>query len=111
MLKRFAAALVATALIAAPALAQNSGTAPGNPSLPGADDAERSGCIGHSGKACCQVDRVNQVGKAQRQARRKHHTKHVRKHSQKTTARMHQTRHMKSGKARAASAAKSGKQS
>jgi len=109
MVKRFAAALVATAFIAAPAFAQNSGTPPATqapvaqttPSAPAASTAPAKPAVKSTKSTKHSVKHA-----------RKHHSKHVRKHSRKkTSARMHQTRQMKSGKARAASAAKSGEQS
>jgi negative regulator of sigma E activity len=110
MLRTFAAVLVATALVAAPALAQNSGTPPANkaplaqttPNAPAASTTPAKPAVKSTKSAKHSVKHA-----------RKHHARHIRKHHarKKSSARMHQTRHMKSGKAHAASAAKSGKQS
>jgi hypothetical protein len=120
MLRTFAAALIATALVAGPAFAQNSGTAPANqasppqktPNAPAASTAP----VKPAGKSTAPVKPAGKSTKSVKHSvkhARKHHASHVRKHSapKKTSARMHQTRHMKSGNAHAAGAAMSGQQS
>jgi hypothetical protein len=100
MLRKFAAAMVATALIAGPAFAQMPGNTPAAPAAQTTPKAPAAATT--AAKPAAKPV--------------KHATKHRRKHAQKhvrmlgKTRAVHQARHVKSGKAHQAGAA-SGKQS
>jgi hypothetical protein len=114
MFRTFAAALIATAVVAGPAFAQNSGTAPANPAAPSQTTPNaRAASTAPVKPAVKSTTPAKHAGKSTKSVKhrakhaRKHHASHVRKHSapKKTSARMHQTRHMKPGKTHAAGAA------
>ncbi|MGA9427900.1 MAG: hypothetical protein WA776_20590 [Xanthobacteraceae bacterium] len=99
MLKKLAAALVATALIAGPAFAQSNSTA--TPSAPAAQTAPAA--------STASAPAAKPVAKATKAA--KHTATHVRKHVSRTKSHAkHHARHAKSSKAHQTGAAKSDKQ-
>lgn len=104
MLRKFAAALVATALIAGPAFAQTNPTP--SPSAPAAQTTPN--------KPAAPTTAAKPAVKSTKTVKHaaKHTRKHVRKHESRTGKRhaMHH-RHVQSAKRHPASAAKSGKQS
>jgi hypothetical protein len=101
MLRKLAAALLATALIAGPAVAQSN--SPTTPSAPVAQTAPAA--------PMASTPAAKPTAKTTKAA--KHTAKHVRKHASRTkkSAAKHQARHVKSSATRHAGAAKSGTQS
>jgi hypothetical protein len=103
MLKKFAVALVATALIAGPAFAQSNGTSGAMPTAPAAQTAPVAPAA-TTPAAKPPVKTTKSV---------KHSAKHVRHHASrsKKSGESHQARHAKPAKTRQAGPAKSDKQS
>jgi hypothetical protein len=101
MLRKFAAALLATALIAGPALAQTSTQAPGNAGSTAAPAAAAASTTG----AKVQTKAASTVKSTKTAS---HIRKHVRKHlARGKTTTMKQARHVKSTKTHQIRAAKS----
>jgi hypothetical protein len=111
MLKKFAAGLLATALIAGPAFAQSNSTPA--PTAPAAQTQTKPNAPAASTTMAKPAATSTKSVKHSAKHSRKHHVRHARKHSTrtKTSARMHQSRHVTVGKTRHAGVAKSGKQS
>lgn len=106
MLKKFAAALVATGLIAGPAFAQSTGNPSVTPISPAATQAAPSVAAKPTVKPAAKTAKTV-----------KHSARHVRKHAARSTtmgAATHQARHVKPGtasKTHQAGAAQAGEQS
>ena len=98
MLKKFAVALVATALIAGPAFAQSNGTSGATPTAPAAQTAPAAPTAS-TPAAKPAVKTTKAV---------KHTAKHARKHfAHRKTGTMHQARHVTPAKTHQASVVKS----
>jgi hypothetical protein len=106
MLRKFAATLVATALIAGPAFAQSNGNSGATPTTPAAQATQAA-----SSTAAAKPS-VKPTAKTAKTV--KHTAKHVRKHvarSPKKGAAMHQARHAKPATAHQAGIANTAKRS
>ncbi len=106
MLKKFAAALVATTLVAGPAFAQSTGNSGATPTTPAAQATQAAP------STAAAKPTVKTTAKTAKTVR--HTAKHVRKHaarSPKKGAAMHQARHVKPAKAHQAGVTAAAKRS
>jgi hypothetical protein len=100
MSRKFAAALVAMALLATPAFAQSSGSNTSTPAAPAAQSKAAPAVVAAPAKSTKTVEAV------------KHTAKHARKHfAHRKTGAMHQARHAKPAKTHQAGIGKSVKHS
>ncbi len=108
MLKKFAAALIATTLVAGPAFAQSNGNSGTMPSAPSAQTVPAS----PTASMPAAKPTVKTTVKTAKTV--KHATKHARKHAARSTkkgAAIHQARHAKPAKAHQAGIATAAKRS
>lgn len=115
MLRKFAAALLATALIAGPAFAQTGGNSTANPAAPAAQTTPNApaGSTTAAKHAVTSVKSMKSAKSAKSAKSTRHIAKHARKRASWTgkTSAMHRARPMKSSKVHHAHAAKFGKPS
>lgn len=107
MLRKFAAALLATALIAGPAFAQTGGNSPAKPATPAVQTTPNAPAV----STAAAKHAVKSVKSTKSAKSTRHGVKHVRKHaSQAGKSKLtHRAPHMKPRKAHHGHAAKSGK--
>ena len=105
MLRKFAAALLATALVAGPAFAQSNGNAGSTPAVPAAQPAAKSqsGAMGASPSTNATTNVGTKAGgqaaTAGKSSKIVKHSKHARKHVVRgKSGSMHQARHGKGAK-------------